>query len=292
MKRKWLAAMCLLVAAALLTACDTQQQPSQTFAEVTQYLGPTPVTTAAPLNQNADTSADTGGSVFANNPYVLDSDGTVDADAALGEEDNQDNGVYDAGDTIVYGADANATVYPYAGSSPIPLIPIDAPTPTPRAPVTFTYVPYSVTTLGLTFDGPAGWTPDDSVNEVYTLSEPEQQIKDGQLGVLNLYAVPVNSSYTEANLTTEIKQRLSTIGSTNFVEWSPSLTATRFLMGGKGVYANYSGTMANGIKVGGRIHATCIDNVLYCLQITYPLNFKDDYLNVFSKVRETLKRAK
>jgi hypothetical protein len=224
---------------------------------------------------------------------VADGEADPDAEAALLEEENADDGVYDGGDTVVYGApDPNATVYPYAGSSPIPLNPVDAPTATPRAPLSFTYVPYAATALGLTFDGPAGWVPDESVNEAFTLSEPEQQLKDGQLGVINLYAVPVNSNYTEANLTTEIKQRLSTIGATNFVEWSPSLTATRFLMGGKGVYANYSGTLANGVKVGGRIHATAIDGVLYCLQITYPLGFKDDYLNVFSKIRETLKRSK
>ena len=104
--------------------------------------------------------------------------------------------------------------------------------------------------------------------------------------------MPVNSNYTEANLTTEIKQRLSTIGSTNFVDWNPSLTATRYLMGGKGVYANYSGTLANGVEVGGRVHATCIDSVLYCIQITYPLNFKDSYLDIFSKVRETITHVK
>ena len=106
-----------------------------------------------------------------------------------------------------------------------------------------------------------------------------------------MYASPVNTNYTEKELTAEIKQRLSTIGATNFVEWNPSLTATRFLMGGKGVYANYSGTLANGVQIGGRIHATCIDKVLYCIQVTYPLNFKDDYLNVFSKVRETIQRG-
>lgn len=297
MKRKWLAALCLLLAAALLTACDAQQQQPQTFAEVTQYLGPAPTATPVPVSQPQDNAADAGGeSVFASNPYALNDDGsTVDpnAAAALGEEDNVDNGVYDGGDTVVYGApDPDATVYPYAGSSPIPLLPVDAPSPTPRAPLTFTYVPYSVAALGLSFDAPAGWVPDESVNEMYTLTEPEQQIKDGQLGVINISAVPVNSNYTEANLTTEVKQRLSTIGATNFVEWSPSLTATRFLMGGKGVYANYSGTLANGVKVGGRIHATAIEGVLYCVQMTYPLGFKDDYLSVFSKVRETIKRAK
>lgn len=291
MNRKWLAVLCLVLVAALLTSCDAQQQSSEPFAEVTQYLGPAPTATAVPAS--ADNGASEGDSVFSNNPYTLDAQDGTDATAALGEEDDQDNGTFDEGDTVVYGeADADATVYPYAGSSPIPLDPVDAPSPTPRTAITFTYVPYTVASLGLTFDGPAGWVPDESVSEMYTLTEPEQQIKDGQLGIVNIYAIPVNSNYSEANLTTEIKQRLSTIGSTNFVDWNPSLTATRYLMGGKGVYANYSGTLANGVQVGGRVHATCIDNVLYCVQITYPLSFKDDYLNIFAKVRETITRSK
>ena len=292
MNRKWLAVLCLVFIAALLTSCDAQQTSSEPFAEVTQYLGPAPTATAEPVNVDGDVAAD-GDSVFSSNPYAVNADADTGAEAALGEEDNQDNGTFNEGDTVVYGAaDADATVYPYAGSSPIPLDPVDAPSPTPRTEITFTYVSYTAAGLGLTFDGPAGWIPDESVSEMYTLTEPEQQIKDGQLGVVNVYAVPVNSNYTEANLTTEIKQRLSTIGATNFVEWNPSLTATRFLLGGKGVYANYSGTLANGIKVGGRVHASCIDGKLYCIQITYPLGFKDDYLNIFSKVRETIKIVK
>ena len=306
MKRKWLALVSLLAIAAMLTACSSQQ-PTQTFAEVTQYLGPAVTDTPVPINNNASgvSDADTpqdqtgsdGQSVFASNPYVVDPNQSVDTNAALNEEealgaqDGEDTGTLDNA-PIVYGQDdANATVYPYAGSSPIPLDPIDAPTATPRTAITFTYVQYDVPALGLSFQGPAGWVPDESVSETYTLSEPEEQIKDGQLGILNIYAVPVNSNYNENSLTTEIKDRLNTIGATNFTEWKPSLTATRFLMGSKGVYANYSGTLATGVKVGGRIHATSINNVLYCVQITYPLGFKDDYLNVFSKVRETIQRT-
>lgn len=291
MKRKSLVALCLIVVAALLTGCSNQEQPTQTFSEVTQYLGPAATATAVPVNNNPSGVSDgesDAGSVFSNNPYVVDDTDTT----ALGEEDNQDDGTYTADDTIVYGQqDADATVYPYAGSSPIPLDPVDAPTATPRSAVAFTYVAYDVTSLGLSFEAPAGWVPDDSVSEMYTLTEPEQQVKDGQLGVLNVYAVPVNNNYTKNNLVTEIKQRLSTIGSTNYVEWKPSLTATRYMMGAEGVYANYSGTLANGVQVGGRIHAVCIDKVLYCVQITYPLNFKDDYLDVFSQVRTTIKRT-
>ena len=296
MKRKWLATLCLLSVAVFLTGCSSQPSTTQTFAEVTQYLGP--AATAVPVNNDltgvsdGDTTGTDGGSVFSNNPYVVDSTTDTTASDALGEEDTQDTGVLEGGDSVVYGqTEADATIWPYAGSSPIPLDPVDAPTATPRMALTFTYVPYSVATLGLSFEAPAGWIPDESVDQVYTLTEPEQQIKDGQQGVINVYASPVNTNYTEKELTAEIKQRLSTIGATNFVEWNPSLTATRFLMGGKGVYANYSGTLANGVQIGGRIHATCIDKVLYCIQVTYPLNFKDDYLNVFSKVRETIQRG-
>lgn len=290
MKRKWIGALSLLLAAALLTGCESQQ-PAQTFAEVTQYLGPA-TATPVPVNSNVAgvsdaSSANTDESIFSDNPYL----DTGAADPQAGDALNEESVGNDSGDTVVYGApDADATVYPYAGSSPIPLLPVDAPSPTPRSALTFTYVPYEATALGLSFEAPAGWVPDDTVSEAYTLSEPQEQIKDGQLGVLNVYAIPVNNNYTENNLVTEVKQRLSTIGSTNFVTWKPSLTATRYLMGGKGVYANYSGTLANGIEVGGRIHVTCIDKVLYCIQITYPLNFKDDYLAVFSHLRETIKR--
>ncbi|MCE5342872.1 MAG: hypothetical protein LLF96_04685 [Eubacteriales bacterium] len=292
MKRKWLAVLCLLAIAALLTSCQGQQN-NQVFTEVTQYLGPataTPVPTDSTTTSGTDTSG--GESIFASNPYVVATDESFTASDALGEEDTQDNGVYVGSDTAAIGQiDTVSTVYPYAGSTPIPLDPVDAPTPTPRPTLTFTYVLYDVPTLGLSFEGPAGWVPDDSVKDVFTLTEPEDQIKEGQLGVVTLYAAPVNSNYTESELVTEIKQRLDTISATNFTEWKPSYTATRYLMGSKGVYANYSGTMTDGTQVGGRIHAVCLDKVLYCIQVTYPLNFKDDYLNIFAKARETIKRT-
>ncbi len=292
MRRKWLAVLCLLAVAVLLTGCNGQQDSgTQTFTEVTQYLGPT--NTATPV---VTASASNDSSVFSNNPYVVDNTAT-DSDAgftasdALGEEDNQDTGVYDD-TTVVYGqADADATVYPYAGSSPIPLLPIDAPSPTPRAALSFTYVAYNVPSLGLSFEGPAGWVANASVDGIYTLTEPEQQMKDNQLGIVTLSASPVTANYSETELATEIKSRLNNISATNFVEWKPSYTATRYLMGSKGVYANYSGKLADGTEVGGRLHAVTIDKVLYCIEITYPYGFKDDYLNIFSQVRETITRT-
>lgn len=293
MKRTALVLLCIAATALLLSGCQGQQE-EPLYTEVTQYIGPAATTapaTAAPAAE--DTTA------------VMDSmptDETYTENDALNEEadpvaDATVNYDFDAGyqaQTSLFssaaGDTANATAYPYTGSTPIPLEPIDAPTPTPQAALNFTYISYSPASVGVTFEAPAGWVADDSYSEVFTLSEPESQMKNGQLGIINIYAVPVNSDYSESQLTTEVKQRLNTIGSLNFSEWKPSLTATRYLMGSQGVYVNYSGTLVTGVEVGGRIHATTIDNVLYCIQITYPLAFKEDFMDVFSQLRETIKR--
>lgn len=292
MKRQWKILLCLLMVLATLSACSGPQEQQKVFAEVTQVLGPTVSSTATTPPSNP---AEPGGvSVFAQNPSDLigGGDGFTGADA-LGEEDYLDDGVYGGDDeyTNDYGyADVYSTPYPYAGSTPIPLDPVDMPSPTPRAAVVFQYDLYTIASLGLSFNGPSGWIPDESVSEMFTLTEPESQMKDSQLGVIKIYASPVNSNYTESNLKSEITQRLKDIGSTNFDVWSPTMTASRFLMGSKGIYANYSGTLANGVKVGGRIHTTCIDKVLYTIEIMFPLGYKEDYLNVFSEMRTSIKR--
>jgi hypothetical protein len=283
MKRTALVLLCLAAFALLLAGCEGQQQESST--EVPQFIGPaatTPAPTATPTASaagftEADALSEENASAQAT-PTALDFDPGYAAQTSLFSSATESAG-------------GTATAYPYTGSTPIPLDPIDAPTPTPQAPLNFTYISYSPSTVGVTFEAPAGWIADATYNEVFTLTEPESQMKNGQLGIISIYAVPVISNYSESQLVQEIKQRLNTIGSLNFSVWKPSLTATRYLLGSMGVYANYTGTLVNGIEVGGRIHATTIDNVLYCIQITYPLSFRTDFMDVFAKLRETIKRT-
>ena len=163
------------------------------------------------------------------------------------------------------------------------------PTPTPRPPVNFTYVAYNAGSLGLTFEAPSGWIADDSLTEVYSVIEPAEQMVGGQQCVVTIVAVPVNTNYDQRDLEKEVKARLNDISATNFAVWEPSLTATRHLMGRKGVYANYSGELVNGIKLGGRIHYVCINNMLYGVEIMYPREYREDYMNIFDKIRDTLK---
>jgi len=161
--------------------------------------------------------------------------------------------------------------------------------PAAKEPFNVTYTAYSPATLPVAFEAPEGWIAEETDGAAFTLSEPDAQTKDGQPGVIRIDAVPVGEDYSVSQLAQEIKQRLSAIGSSqSFTEWNPSLTATRRIMGSMGVYANYSGTLDTGVKVGGRLHATTIDHVLYCVQITYPLAYKDDFMEVFKQLRETI----
>ena len=135
---------------------------------------------------------------------------------------------------------------------------------------------------------PSGWLVDESQTDVFVLTEPETQMHDGQQCIITISAEPVTANYSEKDLKKQVTQRLKEIGSVNFTVWNPSLTASRTLMDSKGVYANYTGTLANGIEVAGRILYASANNKLYGVEMVYPRDYRDDYLNIFAKIRDTI----
>lgn len=296
MKRLWKIALCLALALIALTACSGGEQPnsgSQIYAEATQYLGPVTATetpTEAPQETAAPDSGANGGVSIFDNPYL--DEGSISPEEALKEEnyiDPYDTGA-DTGSLLTSGSSAGGveTVYPYAGATPIPLTPVDLPTPTPHPELTFDYATYTAGSLGLSFDCPSGWLVDESQTDVFVLTEPETQMHDGQQCIITISAEPVTATYSESDLKKQVTQRLKDIGSVNFTVWNPSLTASRTLMDSKGVYANYTGTLANGIEVAGRILYASANNKLYGVEMVYPRDYRDDYLNIFAKIRDTI----
>ena len=152
------------------------------------------------------------------------------------------------------------------------------PTPTPRPALSFTYADYTASTAGVTFKAPVSWQIDQSQAGLFILSEPVAQIKDNQQCIITVSAEPVSANYSQRELESHVTQRLNTIGGAEFTDWKPSYTATRYMMGSEGVYANYSAVRTDGTEVGGRIHYVCIDNMLYGLEIQFPLGFKGDFV--------------
>lgn len=185
-------------------------------------------------------------------------------------------------------SNVDSTIYPYAGSTPIPLLPADLPTPTPRKALEFTYQDYNANNLNLKFQAPTGWEVNESIQDTYILNEPAANQKDGYSASITIRAVAVTKEYTLPDLKKEVIQQLEQLGATNYDKWSPSLTAERPMLNAKGVYANYKGTLVTGVEVRGRIHATCIDKTLYSIHISQPANFNNDYITVFSKLLKSL----
>lgn len=290
MKRYGKLGLCLLSTLLILTACSGgEQSGGQIYAQSTQYLGPATATTAPTQEPqtNDDFYSEDGVSIF-DNPYDLPQDDEFLPEDALSEENYDDGGEYTSyQDSLAAGGVSGD--YVYAGASPIPLNPVDMEI-TPRPELSFEYGVYTAGSLGVSFEAPVGWTVDDSLTDVYTLTEPESQMHDGQQCIISISAEPVNNNYSESDLKKQVNQRLKAIGSVNFTEWDPSLTASRYLMGSKGVYANYTGTLASGVRVAGRILYASMDNRLYGIEMTFPREYREDYLNIFAKIRESMTR--
>ena len=176
----------------------------------------------------------------------------------------------------------------YAGATPVVIEPIDKPTPTAVPALgTVTYTAYDAIKVGLSFEGPAGWLKDDSAADTFIIQNPNARID--YPATLTLRSEQVSKAYTTAELKSVINNMLNAIGNAGFDSYEPSQTATRELLGKTGVYANYSGTLEDGRQVAGRVHAVCVDKVLYTIHITAPKAQWNDYKDkVYDHLRDTL----
>ena len=97
---------------------------------------------------------------------------------------------------------------------------------------------YNAPNLHLTFEGPSGWTVDDTAADTYTLTNPDPSMD--YAAQLTVRAVPVNKQYTKSELTREVKGMLDTLsGDGVLTGFSPSNTAERTILGSTAIYANY-----------------------------------------------------
>jgi len=276
MKKRWILALALVLTLCLMTACKKE---GEKFEVKTNPSGnvKNSQTQANPSQPNPPTLEDY-------NP--------------LAEEDDYTMGVDDSWlEDLATATPAPATAVPtirseYAGATPIPIDPIDKPTPTPVPPLAaFSYRTYEATKLGVSFEGPVGWLIDESQTGYYIIQNPTPGIYPA---TLTIHAEKVSEQYSTSQLESVIKSMLNSIGQTAGVEdYSPSQVAERPLLGAKGRYGNYTAVLSDGRKIAGRVHATCVDKVLYTVHITAPAEYWDDYKEqVYDKLRDTIKITK
>ncbi|MBQ2954469.1 MAG: hypothetical protein IJE07_13140 [Clostridia bacterium] len=279
MKKRWMMALALLVCLCLLTACKTSK----------------------PAKFQVNTNPPAGNQTAGNAGDVLVGDEYMDPLAEEDDYDNMDDSAWM--EDLPTPEPPTPTPAPtvrgeYAGATPVPIDPIDKPTPTPVPPLAaFSYSPYEATKLGVSFQAPTGWKADTSDPAYYVLRNPSSV--GGYQAEIVIHSEKVSRQYTESDLKTAVKSMLSAIEALDVVvEFSPSNTDTRNLLDATGVYANYTATLSNGAEIAGRVHATCVDKVLYTVHVSSPKAYWDmegdaDYKDgVYDKLRKTIQITK
>lgn len=263
MKKRLMLALTLLVCALLLCSCQEEQR----FNVLT--------------TQNGGTSQQS-----AQNPGA-------DYDPLAEEDDYADDEAYWGGqiEIPVTSAPTNTPTPTmrgeYAGATPVVIDPIDKPTPTKVPELAVNYMDYDATSLGLAFQAPAGWYVSDETKGTYILQNPDGRID--YAATLTLRAEKVTADYSNSQLESQIKSMLEAIRNAGFEDYNPSRTDTRELLGKTGVYANYDGVLNDGRHIAGRVHAVCVDKVLYTIHLTAPYEQWSDYKEkVYDHLRKTL----
>ena len=270
LKKKIVCLILVLCAALVLTACGQQQetypnQPRQDTGAAQQQ---------APVQEQVVAEAPA--------QQINFNDGSYDPASEEGGQSEQ----------VIAETNA-ATAAPvmqseYAGATPVKIDPVDKPTPTPLPKLTFSYNTYNASNLHLTFEGPAGWMVNDLAVDSYTLTNPDPSMD--YAAQLSIRLVPVSKNYTKNELIKEIKGVLDTLSSEGFKKFERSNTAGRKFMNTDAIYANYTGTTTDNVKVAGRIIIACSNKTLYILHVSYPQGYTKTYVeNVYDKFRHSVK---
>ena len=270
MKKRLVLAMALLMCVFVLCGC--QSKSNSRYTPVT--------TTAAPAGQATQ------------NLTVIP---TATPDMSF--DYDYDNGAYDPlaeenmGDVYIPD-EVVITVAPtmtsqYAGATPVIIDPIDKPTPSPVPPITFTYQVYDATNIRLSFEAPVGWTIETPASNSFMLVNPDMNVD--YAASITITATSVSSNYSSSDLKKVINDMLDSIGESGFDSYSPYKTAERNLLDSAGVYANYTGTLSGNVEVAGRVHATCVNKVLYTVHVSYPKAYTSTYKEqVYDHLRDTI----
>ena len=175
----------------------------------------------------------------------------------------------------------------YAGATPIPLDPIDMPTPTPRPELTFNYISYEAKSLGIKFEIPYDWVVDDSQNG--TLIFTDRNTYDNVNASLSITMTTVANSYSVNDIKNDLAAEMAALGQYNYSEWSATNQESRTLLKGDGYYASYRGILYDGTIVRGRVHmALLTGNRRITVQLNCPGWFNSSYTGVYTHFRNTL----
>ena len=265
MKKKTIAMLILLVAAVLLlVGCGEKEELPN--AGIVYQPDPFDPVTATPAPQPQEQETNEWGGPAGYDPATEEDTGSEYLDGAYDE----------------YG---NLT---QIGATSIPLDPLDMPTATPRPALAFTYKEYTVKNLGFSFEAPAGWVEDESMQWEYTLYDNEK--RDGFQGYVKISVESVGNAYRKNDLKATLKEKLNALHPSGYSEWKDNEINERSLLKKDGAYTTFRGVQDDGVIVRGYVHVALLDNNrVLTLTVCAPGYYNSSYGDVYHRVRDTLK---
>ncbi|MBR3493976.1 MAG: hypothetical protein IKH38_00985 [Clostridia bacterium] len=266
----------LVLCALLLSSCAGQQERFPVSQGV-----------AKPVQANSSSNTGSGNSFGADYDYDTgDYDPTTEEG---GDVEYLNQSPVTVSDTEPVYTIAPVLTSEYAGATPVVIDPIDKPTPTPAPALTITsYQTFDATKIRLSFEGPTGWTADDSKSDSYTITNPDPSMSFP--AQLTVSARSVSSEYTETDLKREVKSVINGLKG-DYTNFSATQTAGRTLFDKSGIYEDFTGTLkGTEVKVWGRVHAVTVNKTLVTVLILTPNEYSRTYKNtLYNQFRHTVK---
>lgn len=238
--------------------------------------------TAVLLCGCASTPENNPAAVPQSDPLALPTDAPVTEELPYNPLDEEDGDTYVPG--AVYDEYGNMM---YAGATPIPLDPVNMPTPTPKPALAFGYTLIPFENLGIQFEAPQGWYLDSSAPNTITLLDPN--IYDGVQASLSVSITQVDKDYKLSNVKQTLNDTLKEL-SRNYATWSQRQAASRTLLKKDGYYNRYNATTVDGLAVAGQVRIALLDdNRIITVILTAPEGYIVSYEELLNHVRDTMK---
>jgi len=178
-------------------------------------------------------------------------------------------------------------------ATPIPVDPIDKPTPTPLPKPNYWYETYENADMGIAFSIPGTWLLNPNTNQDTTIQfvEPKSEMMEvgGYQTRLTVEKVNTGLSQTAADAKERLETTLMQLEGT-FTSFTPGNLASTTIGDAKGYYCYYKAEYNDGTKtyqMRGRIAIVAHEKALYQVRITTPQTWYSYYENVFRSVRNS-----
>ena len=180
-------------------------------------------------------------------------------------------------------------------ASPIPVDPIDKPTPTPMPKPNFHYDTYTNNAMGVSFSIPYTWLLNPNTNHDTTVQfvEPKSEMMepDGYQTRVTIEKYNMGLNQTAEDARARLETVLEELGA-SFTTFTPNAVDSASFGEGKGYYCYYRADYNDGSKLyemNGRVIVIAHEKALYQIRLTTPRNWYSYYNYIWREIRSSFR---